>query len=318
MVRSVVTIVAQQSLGLEKTMSVVNRKWSAAAVMALALLAGCKDSEFARKVDEVPVAQFYGEAGAPHTAAVRWQMVNGSLIEQVCKASSLKELSIVTSQRDGTPIFPHIAEMPNLESLNVIEVPLSDYELIALAEAKKLTSIELSRTGITGDGLKHLAKLPLKRLTIREQHLTLEGLQAIASMTDLEELELTLSEVQWADMPELACKAKLRSLSLIGGLYSFREHGGLKCLVGAPNLAKVVLSGHNLNDRTVATISTFERLQYLSIENCMVSEESLEYLSRLQQLQWVHIPSLNSMHSNGFLRLADCTESEQLTLPVRG
>ena len=295
-----------------------SKSWSAVGVCALALLAGCRDSEFSRSMELSPVAQLYGKSEAPHTAAVRWQVVSSSLMDEVCANKSLRELSIVTAKRDGTPILSQIAALPNLETLNIVEAPIADFELSDLAKATKLTSLELSRTGITGEGLKHLAKLPLKRLVIREQYLSLEGLQAIASMPQLEELELNLPDVHWADIPELASKSKLKSLSLTGGFYSFREFGGLKFVANAPQLTKVELSGKNLNDRTVKTISTFDQLQILTIEYCMISEDAVEYLSGLSQLQLVQIPMLEAMSQGAAIRLAEWAEEELIAKPTRG
>ncbi len=301
-----------------KTAVVNFKKWLGLCVAAIVLLAGCRDSQFARNSVEAPVAQFYGDLRAPHTAAVRWQVVDQALMERVCATKSLRELSVVTAKRDGTPILPQIAKLPKLETLTIIEAPIHDDELSALSELSSLTSLELSRTGISGAGLRHLTKLRLKRLVIREKNLTAEGLEAIASMSELEELELSLPDIQWADMPKLASTKSLRLVTLAGGSYSFREHGGLKWLSGAKNLERLNLSGGNLNDRTMQTVSTFERLRWITIGPSLISEDSLKYFTQLQHLSFVEVADLDFSQAAAMARLADRAEEEPLAKPLRG
>ncbi len=294
-----------------------SKKWLALSALAVALLVGCKDSEFARRSVEVPVAQFYGDAGAPYSAAVRWQLVDTALMNRVCANPSLRELSIVTAKRDGTPILPQIAKLPELESLSIIEASLRDDELSALSQATSLTALELSRTGISGEGLWHLAKLPIKRLVIRDKQLSAEGLKAIASMPELEELELNLPDVHWAELPELASKKSLRSVAFVGGSYSFRKHGGLKCLEGATNLKTLNLSGGNLNDRAVQTICSFQDLRELTIGPSLISEEGVKCFAKLQHLKFVDMPNLNSVQIGAVIRLAESVYDEHSASPLR-
>ena len=299
------------------------KQWLVFSGVACAMLAGCRNSEFSRLSHDAPTVQYYGDATAPHAAAVRWQLVGSALMEEICSNKSLRELSIVTARREGTEILPQVASLPNLETLNLIEAPITDEELRTLAQAEKLQSLELSRTGITGEGLRHLAKLPLKRLIIREQSLTREGLEAIASMTELEELELCLPEARWAELPTLASKSKLRSVTLNGGFFSYRKFGGLKGLVNAPNLESMSLSGSNLNDRTIESIGTFSNLQSLSIERCEITQDGVEHLARLKHLRFVQLPVLDSLPHVAVSCLAECVEesndfAEEAILPARG
>lgn len=283
-------------------------------VLAFASLNGCKDSEFSNR-GKIPAVQFYGPTAQPNIVAVRWQKVDSGLMQSVCAYESLRELSICGATRDGSPIFPQISSLPNLETLHIVEVPLTDCELQSLSTATKLTSLELSRTGITGAGLQSLAKLPLKRLVIRDRELSMEGLQAIASMTELEELELCVPGLYMADMPNLASKDNLRSLIITDGHFSYREFGGLKFLMGANKLTDLQLSGVNLNDRSLKSISTLSNLRNLTIGKSVISDEGIEYLSSLEKLQSVDVPSSNSLRN--VIRLAESTEEKPLARPVR-
>jgi hypothetical protein len=291
------------------------KKCGLGAAVVLALFSGCTDSEYSHRHTEIPAAQFYGPHKQPFSATVRWQNVDTALIQSVCSHPSLRELNICVATRDGSPILPQVSKLPNLETLNVIEVPLTDAELGSLGDAGKLTSLELSRTGISGAGLQHLAKLPLKRLVIREKQLSLAGLQAIASLTELEELELCVPGIHLADIPDLASKHCLKSVIISDGHFSYREFGGLKFLVGASQLTNLQLSGVNLNDRSLKSIGTLGSLQNLTIGKSVISEEGLEYLSTLEQLQSVDIPSLHSLQDT--IRLAESNDAP-LPQPRRG
>lgn len=299
-------------------MSTVNRKWKKWMVLSAAVLAlfgGCRDSEFSHRHESVQVAQYYGPQSQPYMATMRWQKANSDLVQSVCAHTSLRELNIFTATRDGSPILPFVAQLQNLEALNIVEVPLNDDELRALGEATRLTSLELSRTGIGGWGLQFLAKLPLKRLVIRDKQLSIEGLQAIASMTELEELELCIPGIHLADIPTLASNKNLKSVRITDGHFSYREFGGLKFLIGANNLRDLHLSGANLNDRTLKSISTLSNLRKLTIEEGVISEEGIEHLAVLAHLQSVDVPSLHWLQDS--LRLAESVDDEQPPQPIR-
>ncbi len=293
------------------------KKWiGLTALVVVGSFCGCKDSEYAQRKEAVSVAQFYGPASQPHTASVRWQQIDSALMQSVCSHSSLRELSIFTATRDGTPIFPQVAKLPKLETLNIVEVPLNDAELAALSEAKELVSLELSRTGISGAGLQHIANLPIKRLVVRDKQLSVEGLKAIASMTELEELEICVPGIHLADLPTLSSNSKLKSVTITDGHFSYREFGGLKFLLGANNLTHLHLSGVNLNDRSLKTIGTLRNLRSLTIEESVISEEGIEHLASLEQLQTLELPTFQSPQSP--IRLVECIEDTPLPHPVRG
>jgi len=291
------------------------KTWSLNSAVFLALLGGCKDSEFSHRNNEAPIAQFYGPESQPNIATVRWQKIDRALIQLVCAHLSLRELNICGATRDGSPIFPQVSKLPNLETLNIVEVPLTDDDLRSLGEAVKLTSLELSRTGISGIGLQYLSKLPLKRLVIRDKNLSLDGLLAIASMMELEELELCIPGIHLADMPSLASNYKLKSIIVTDGHFSYREFGGLKFLVGATNLTNLQLSGFNLNDRSLKSISTLSNLKNLTIGKSVISEEGIEYLSKLENLQSLDVPALQPLKNS--IRLAESSGEELLPRPIR-
>lgn len=288
--------------------------------VVLTLLSGCKDSEFSHRTKGVSTAQFFGPASQPNIAAVRWQKIDAASMQSICSHRSLRELSICGGTRDGSPIFPQLSTLPNLEMLNIVEFPLTDDELAGLSDAPNLSSVELSRTGISGHGLQHLAKLPLKRLVIRDRQLSLEGLQAIASMTGLEELELCIPGIHLADMPTLASNNTLRSVIIAEGQFSFREYGGLKFLLGASKLTDLQLSGVSLNDRSLKPICSLSSLQNLTIGKSVISEEGIKFLSSLEHLHSLDVPSLPSLQNA--LRLADANgevvDEAPLPRPIRG
>ncbi len=211
-----------------------------------------------------------------------------------------------------------LAELKDLRTLVLIEVPITDEDLHELSNAKNLESLELSQTAIQGAGFKYIANLPIKQLIVRAPSLSLEALEAIASMTELEHLELCVPNVHWANLPELASKDKLRSVMLWGGHFSFRHHGGLDSIRGAANLKELSLSGENINDRTLAAISTLGNLHSLTIQHYVASDAGIEHLASLDKLRIANIPDLDFRLRQSNLQLADRVEEEPLAIPARG
>ena len=99
------------------------KKWMVLSATVLALLGGCKDSEFSHRHEAVQIAQYYGPESQPQIATIRWQKADSDLMQSVCAHTSLRELSILTATRDGSPILPFVAKLQALETLNIVEVP---------------------------------------------------------------------------------------------------------------------------------------------------------------------------------------------------
>ncbi len=292
--------------------------WIGVGCLAIAALVGCEGSEYSRRYEAESPVQYFGDALRPEKAVVRQQAIDDGHIQSICAHKSLAELRLISTSFDASVVLPSIATLPNLRTLSLIEVPVSDTDLKALSQATNLETLELSQTDIRGDGLKHIAHLPLKSLTLRAQSLSQEALEAVASMKNLEHLEICVTNIHWANLPELASKDNLRSVMLWGGYFSFRHHGGLDSIRGAVNLNELIMSGENINDRTLAAISTLGNLQSLTIEHYVASDSGIELLAGLDKLRIANVPDLDFRSRNSSLQLADRAEEEPRAVPVRG
>jgi hypothetical protein len=89
----------------------------------------------------------------------------------------------------------------------------------------------------------------------------------------------------------LAGLSKLERGCIGKGFYSYREHGGLNCLVGARSVRKLQLAGWNLNDRSLRVVGQLENLEELEIGESQVSFRGLQHLAGLTQLELLSVPS---------------------------
>lgn len=269
--------------------------------LACLLASGCGDSRYAQDV----AAKRFDLAPQNHAATIHDQLLDQELMASLLAHGDLKEVRILMSDRTSVPVLAEVSKLEGLSHLALLEVELTDEELAVLAAAKQLTSLELIRTGITGEGLKHLHGLPIKKLSLREPRLTPAGLQLLLGFPELEELELYTPNTRTEDIPSLAGLSRLTRLTIFDARFSYREHGGLKCLDGAHSLRYLELSGSNLNDRSLKVVSTLSGLEELDIPAHRLTQEGLGQLASLGQLRSTSIAPAVDSNSQPVLTLAE-------------
>ena len=82
-------------------------------------------------------------------------------------------------------------------------------------------------------------------------------------------------------------------MSITKGLFSFRQYGGLQCLIGAGSIRELVLDGQNFNDRSLLVVGQLLRLERVEIEKSAVSEEGIHCLAGLHHLKSITIGGLD-------------------------
>jgi hypothetical protein len=266
---------------------------------------GCDQSRYARQQVKIDRVQW---TNAKEEAIVRGQQLDEGLLETLADNPAMMDLRIFTATRCEFPFFEELAKQTNLRSLSLFEVTLEDDELADLADAKKLNSIELYHTGIRGNSLERLHGLPLTKLTIHEKRMTLEGLQQLSGFSGLEELDLNLPNLPAAEIPSLATMPRLHRFSLCNGNYSYREYGGLRCLLGASSIRNLELSGVTLNDRSLKAVGSLVNLEKLAIDRHCITDEGLTYLTNLHYLRAFEFPARGTLNATADLRLAERLE----------
>lgn len=137
-----------------------------------------------------------------------------------------------------------------LKGVMFFTVPLSDEDLSQLAGAGSLEMLALMKTNVTGSGLAHLEKAPLKFLQLSHPNpgrkLSTEGVEAIAACQQLEVLMLDLQPAAARQLDKLLKLQRLRSINLYAtGL----DDAGAMKLLDFPEL-KWVNPGTGISEET--------------------------------------------------------------------
>lgn len=230
-------------------------------------------------------------------------------------------------------------DIPNLQSLEIANVELSDQLIEPIAKFQSLRDLALNHTFLVTDaGLAHLVALKsLRRLSLQGVNLATDAaLASIAGLTDLRELNITETAFGDAGLAPLAALNSLEALYLPdavtdAGLPALRDLTGLKRLGlgagiagdGLAQLAALVsLETLELRGEVIGPgLEHLSALPALRSLRCLgeVTAEGLSALSQaasLQELQVVgselnrdHLDALGRLASLRMLRL-DSVESE--------
>lgn len=127
----------------------------------------------------------------------------------------------------------HVAELPDLEKVNLSSTNVGDDGLAHLAKLSQLKELGLTNTKVTDKGLEHLAGLTnLTVLSLNGCDVTDAGLVHLKNLKELKQLHLNETKVSDAGLTHLADLDKLESLLLFGtpvtssGAAAFRKENG--------------------------------------------------------------------------------------------
>jgi Leucine-rich repeat (LRR) protein len=256
-----------------------------------------------------------GILGAAMTLAVplleRFRGPYGLSDDDVREITEIRELG---GERQFLGRTPGLFGRRDLIGISIHGKPLSDEALARLAKnyGDHLSALELTNTGITDAGLRHLAGLThltdlslrnidrrlarpgaapspntitdaglvhlkglttLRTLNFGGLPVTDAGLDAVKDLPNLEQLYLDRTEVIGSGL------GRLKSLPGLTALYLDRSavtDEGLDHLKGAVNLEVLSLSGVPLTPRGLASLKTLPKLKRLDITRCGLLFENLD------------------------------------------
>jgi formylglycine-generating enzyme required for sulfatase activity/Leucine-rich repeat (LRR) protein len=178
-----------------------------------------------------------------------------------------------------------LANLTNLRELTLWSTQVDDVS--SLRNLKKLAKLELlfSQAGVTG--LDHLAELPaLKELDLTGTATTDEAVKDIASLKKLETLSLGRTSVTDACLHHLAGLDRLRSLELGGTAIT---DDGLQAIQSLPRLEMLSLSGTKITDEGLRHVAKIKTLRSLVLSGTRVSPRAPAYLGELDSLEELDI-----------------------------
>jgi hypothetical protein len=140
---------------------------------------------------------------------------------------------------------------------------ITDAGVAQLESLSNLVSLDLDCPTLSGEGLRHLAKLTqLKRLRLNGRGITDDDLGLLATLTNLESLELKNATFVGTGLVQLSCLSKLKWLGL---------------------------EGPNITDEAIPIIARIPALYSLSIDNAHLTAAGLEPLAGAVKLRHLQI-----------------------------
>jgi hypothetical protein len=227
--------------------------------------------------------------------------------------SALDQLECLTV--DGGEITAddarEIAKLQNLRELTLSLVTVTDDSLQPLGELRNLERLLLKHRG-TGPnnaaaGVAALTRLPKLRELELGRLVTLDDsvFSLLATMTQLESLNLEQAGVTGSEIELLSRLPKLKELSLVGTKvddtameklakmtqldsldisYTKVTDAGLKHVGSLPNLRILGASGNPITDAGLAEIGRLSQLAVLMMANADISDAGLEHIAGLPKL----------------------------------
>ncbi|MBN1974168.1 MAG: hypothetical protein JW787_11050 [Sedimentisphaerales bacterium] len=256
----------------------------------------------------------FTNAGLAHVAkltSLRYLMLYGKNftdagMEYLKDSQSLRILHVgLLSLTDEA--LAHIAEIPNLEAINLHRSEnITDDGIAALAKLKSLKKLDIGSSKVTDTGLSYLqACKNLDYLTLPPQGISDVGLTYLGQLSNLKHLDV--SRVHFVDpkmdsgyytdngVAELS-KCKLLEELTIGSIGMTDE--GMSHIAELTNLKWLGLFGcSNVTNKGIEKLKTLKSLQYLSIYESNITIgglSSLNELSNLTDLQLQNVQQDNT------------------------
>ena len=154
---------------------------------------------------------------------------------------------------------------------------LDDDELKRLTMyGRDLKAINLSHSGITGSGLKHLRQLDVRILDLAKTQLSTVGYENLSKLVNLQRLSLLGCPVTDDQLKLLSNLDKLEYLDLSGCDQITDE--AFKTLAAFPSLRILHVAKTPISDRALANLASSKTLDDLDFSGTDISDRGIEYL----------------------------------------
>ena len=253
--------------------------------------------------------------------------------------AGVKTLERLTADKRGVTDkgLESIARLPALKVLDLTLSGITNDGLAHLKSAPKLEDINLKRCDVTADGYKHLAEIKtLKRIRAAQTNFDDKCLEAIAGMSQLEQLDLQdCNRVTESGLAALAKFPKLRNLRLWGPTITDNVLGhvkdaqelralsleqsaigkdGLAHIAGLPNLTELKLYGsNNVDVDAIEQIKGMTKLTSLDLRSTSAVSRAMTHLTGLTALKELDL-SETAVGDKGLAEIARLENLEDLNL----
>ena len=184
-------------------------------------------------------------------------------------------------------VLPLLAQLPDLEELNLGNPAVTDADVRALQGLPKLQSLGLMGAPISDEALEVMKTLPaLRILNISGTKVTDAGLVHLQGITALEYLGLKGTAVTDAGLAQLKSLTHLNNLVLADTQVT---DAGLVYLAGMTRLESVNLTNDNVTDAGLAHLGRMSGLAGLNLTGTKVTDAGLVHLKPLPKLTKLNV-----------------------------
>ncbi len=253
---------------------------------------------------------------AGHVDAIQFtgpHVLNKDLV-QLADHPDVKIVKILECSQVTDKGLLYLENTLEVEQLSLVRVPITDAGLAPLARLVNLADLNLTETSVKGIGLSQVASTKLRKLTVFGPAVTAEGMSTLASLSNLQELELNCQDISLVDMPYLA---KLSNLETLHSNQTPVGEGGLESLRGLTRLRILKLSSPDVSDASIGAMNTLESLEEVEISRAVITNEGLASLA-LPKLKWLSINGCRGITDAGLANLAGMPELEVLMATQSG
>lgn len=195
---------------------------------------------------------------------------------------------------DPETVLSALEQFPSLRKLHFYDTRIKDAALERIGRFRGLEELDLRKTGIGDEGVRHLAGLRSMRvLKLSRTKISGAALQYLANMERLEELDLSQTAIDDDGVRHLVGLRAMRNLDLSRTRVS---GAALAHLSSMAELEMLDLSGDLVDDGALHFLADLPELSFLTLRETRVTDDGLIWFRRL--------PSLLSLDLDG-CRISD-------------
>jgi len=209
-----------------------------------------------------------------------------------------------------------------ITGLKLKEAKLEKNDFVVIGALQYLETLELTRTTVTNDDLKHLAGLKKLRVLKLDWNRAVgdAGVAHLGKLTGLETLDLRLTKVTGKGLATLIGLKNLRHLDVND---SPVDDVGLKHISQLARLEVLNIGGTKITDKGLHHLKGLKHLRGLTLEETGITNKGLNYLAKFPRFFWISSP-VNAAQEfvrrleNGDFTAVGYMYSPSIYMPTRG
>jgi Leucine-rich repeat (LRR) protein len=213
------------------------------------------------------------------------------------------------SSRD-IAVLTQCQTLEDLEAVGLRGTRITDESLEYLSELKNVRILDLGNTGVTGHGLRHVARMTgLQCLWLDETLIDDHSLACLANLKQLRLLSLRRTRIDWSGLAHVGRLPHLEDLSLSSTSVT---NESLSSLAGLPCLQTLRLNQTPISAQGVERLRGIASLQDLYVARTKVTDEAISHLASMMSLRTLDVRETRM--SGSAFRLASLSGLRDLLL----